>query len=91
MIFEQKFQAIQALFGFAGDVNIRMREPGNWYVSTSLEKAENGCLSGGLVSAKTPELAVHQYWDWVSIGVIRVNSQKRVTWNGFMWADARPE
>ena len=95
MTWEQKIQACQAI----GDFSLRMRKPGDWYVSQSAEKKKtNGAvLCGGCVTgAKTPEEAVNQHWDWLTsdedgdrvvLHSMSDTELRDVRWNGFMWQE----
>lgn len=91
MTWEEKFLAIQAIDDRA---SLKMRSPGNWYVSDHLERVEGPYLSGGLEQGKTPEDAVEQRWAWLTspeYPVIRVNAQLRVRWAVFMWKNEKRE
>lgn len=98
MTWEQKLQALQEL----GECSLRMREPGNWYVSqTSVDIKEGSLLGGGYGNGATPEQAVNDHWERKTnlkpnqYLVINAFSDKRraVRWSGFMWAsvtEAKP-
>ncbi len=91
MTWEQKLQAAQAL----GECSLKMRVPGNWYVSCSrIERKEGGCLSsGGGCAGATPESAVDEFWSWLTDSKYSIivgaytDTRRAVTWNGFMWQD----
>lgn len=76
-----------------GECSIRMREPGNWYVSQAVEVREGGFLAGRYGNGLTPEAAVLDHWDkltmlapmeYLVISAMGPNRQA-VKWNGFMW------
>lgn len=94
MTWEEKLAALQAL----GDTSLRMRKPGDWYVSPSSRDVwERG--SGVLVSVygngSTPQEAVEDDWrkmtelDANCVVVInaRGSNRRQVIWNGYMWRD----
>lgn len=92
MTTDQMMQACQAI----GDISLRMRAPGNWYVDhRGVERVEGSLLSGGLVSADNPQHAIGQHWAWLTddkYPVIRIwnyGTVRRVKWNGFMWEDVK--
>jgi len=90
MNWEQKFQALMAI---CPEVSLKMRKPGDWFVSIPwVSRREGSVLSSGCDSAKSPEEAVAQRFEWATNPkfylVTTVNSCRRaVKWNGFMWAD----
>ncbi len=93
MTWEQKLQAAQAL----SECSLKMREPGNWYVSQSgVERKEGGCLSSaGGCNGASPEVAVEEFWNWlidhkytIILGAY-TDTRRAVKWNGFMWKDVR--
>ena len=93
MNWEQKLSALQAV----ADTALRMRNPGDWYVSMRAEIGGDGFLRGEYGSGPTPEEAVLAHWDIFTANlpsdryiVAHANSdmEKRVRWNGFMWQDA---
>ena len=97
MDWTQKFKAIKAL---SLEVSLKMRDAGDWYVSTyGINRKEGSMLCGGLVSAATPEIAVNQYWDWLTnfpkseYYIVRSDYRGRraVKWNGFVWEDVIEE
>jgi hypothetical protein len=90
MTWEEKLQACQALC----DHTLRMRFPGNWYVSASdLNVKEGSILKEKYGNGKDPASAVESHWNEITglkveeylvvdtIGYPRV----AVKWNGFMW------
>lgn len=92
MNWEQKLAAIQAL----GDTSLRMRKPGDWYVSsTRMEIGGDGMLSGEYGNGRTPEEAVEEHWriytnlppgKFIVIGAY-TDKRRQVRWNGYMWED----
>ncbi len=86
MSWEQKFAAIKA---FAGDANLEMREPGDWYVSCGMSVGGDGMLSGQYGNGINPVAAIEDHWSQYSslahnrYAVNRKNERAR--WNGFMW------
>lgn len=93
MIWEQKVTAMQCI----GEVSLKMRAPGNWYVSiTGVERVEEHVLSGGFVAAGSPEAAVNEKWVWLTCDKYHLSISPRghrslVRWNGFMWEHVEPE
>lgn len=92
MTWEQKLSALQAI----AECYLRMRKPGDWYVSHKVSIGGDGFLRTEYGNGKTPEEAVNNHWDTYAVNlpidrcvVARVNSEdeKRVRWNGFMWED----
>ena len=92
MNWEQKLSALQAI----ADTCLRMRVPGNWYVSaTGRDVSERGMLVGKYGNGPTPESAVEA--DWNSIAESRAtiilnagrSDRRAVQWNGFMWIDVK--
>jgi hypothetical protein len=94
LTWEQKLAACQAL----AECSLKMRKPGDWYVSTSVETIERGhegMLVGRYGNGPTPEAAVEDHWrqitaDDVKALVVRAMypDRRKVRWNGFMWWDA---
>ena len=93
LTWEQKLEALQCL----GDVCLRMRKPGDWYVSASgREIGGDGCLVGEFGNGTTPEEAVEDEWmryvtelplgRYIVLGAFSDN-RRHVRWNGFMWQD----
>lgn len=92
MNWEQKLQALQALC----DVSLKMRKPGDWYVSSNMSIAGDGFLRSNYGNGQTPESAVNNHWENYTTllspeSYIAVNQtfgpRKQVRWNGFMWED----
>lgn len=92
MTWEEKFAAIRAI---RRDAHLRMREPGNWYVSTGIEIGGDEMLRAVGESGATPEEAVEKTWQLIErlplnrcIVVGAYTDQRReLRWNGYMWAD----
>lgn len=90
MTWEQKLAALQLL----ADTSVRMRKPGDWYVSANGrgicgDGFERGCYGNG----KTPEAAVEDDWlQMTSIPFDRyIQTRKgRFRWNGYMWEAQEP-
>lgn len=92
MTWEEKIQALQAI----AECTLRMRKPGNWYVSFNAGIGGDGFIRGDYGNGKNPEEAVIAHWDIFTTNLpsdryIIVNGnykgEKRVRWNGFMWED----
>lgn len=99
LTWEQEFQALQALLVFVGNAGIRMRKPGDWYVTlpSVVQRQKNATTTGGCHSGKTPEEAVGRAFDWATSQEwpleidSRTGGKKLVQWNGFMWADVEAQ
>jgi hypothetical protein len=97
MTWEEKFEALQAL---SKDISLKMRFPGNWYVSqTSVERKRGGFLGGGVGNGKTPQEAVEDDWknktelesgEYLVIDAYKP-TRRAVEWNGFMWQDVKED
>jgi len=93
MTWEEKLAACKSL----GDCALRMRKPGDWYVSWNVETVEQGhpgMLAGRYGNGASPQLAVEDHWakitasDVVALVTDATRSTRReVRWNGFMWWD----
>lgn len=87
LTWEQKLQALQAL----GNTSLRMRKPGDWYVSQNgVSIREGSILKGSYGNGKTPEEAVTNHWLLYSAPtnnqtVVIDDGRRGVCWNGFMW------
>ena len=97
MTWEQKAQAIQSLVGWY-KFNIKLREPGNWYIDVPVEIAKDGMLEGYAGGGTTPETAVENWWkhhvDALPLEAClrarpELGSEWRGRWNGFMWEEKR--
>ncbi len=94
MDWQQKLAAFQAL----GDTCLRMRKPSDWYVeavSVMVKAKPDDCYVTGIYgNGTTPQAAVEDHWrvlveELPESAHLSVRSgERRVRWNGFMWADA---
>lgn len=86
MTWEEKIMAMRAL---GGDVCLRMRKPGDWYVSDQIEAVEREIfLAWSTQRAPTPEQAVHEAWDAYTAPNVIVKCKGRYSrWAGYMWQD----
>jgi hypothetical protein len=88
---EEKLAAFQAL----GDCSLKMRSPGDWYVSGHLEwmTPGSGMLEGKYGNGKTPEEVVLDHWEQLTDpkGYLVIDAmskdRRHVKWNGYMWED----
>ena len=89
---EEKLAAFKCL----SDCSLRMREPGNWYLSDNVEVGGDGFLESPTVAESTPEQAVETMWARLVTNlphdrylVINAMNERRrhVRWNGYMWQD----
>lgn len=91
MTYEQMMFAMRAL---SPDVSIRIRKPGDWYVSLPGVHISTGELIGSCgESGENPERAVIN--TWYAITILKPNevlvtnayddNRKEYRWNGFMW------
>lgn len=95
MTYEQMMYALKAI---CNDVSVGIRRPGDWYVTMqNVERKENGCLSSGCDSGKSPECAITSRWIWATssehylvINAYKAN-RRAVKWNGFMWEDVEED
>lgn len=92
LTWEQKLAALQAI----ADTSLRMRNPGDWYVSAvGRSIGGNGLLHGKYGNGKTPQEAVEDDWRQLAemlpddryIVVERSGARKQFIWNGFMWTE----
>jgi hypothetical protein len=93
MKWEEKLQAIQS---FDSEVQLRMRKPGDWYVSSRIEIGGDGTLQGAYGNGTSPEEAVLETWDkfvtnlesgyFLVLGA-HTDRRREVRWNGFMWEE----
>lgn len=94
MTWEQKFVALKAL----GDCALKMRAPGDWYLSLHGVEVKRGPMLGSVgESGPTPEAAVTATWDAVTtlppgqylvMGALR-STRRAVVWGGFMWQEVK--
>jgi len=93
MDWQQKAAALDAL----AEIEIKIRKPGDWYVSQRVEIKDGGVLRGEYGNGPTPQDAILDHWDRLVVNidptplylVARTADGRRrpVRWNGFMWAD----
>ena len=94
MNWEQKLEAMKSV---GGDTSLRMRKPGDWYVSSNVHIAEGSMLVGEYGNGATPEAAVLNHWDIYSrpdavvVAEFATPREKRVRWDGFRWIDLEPD
>lgn len=92
MTWEQKLQACKAL---KEEISLKMRKPGDWYVSQGIECKDGPFLKSKYGNGTTPQEAVENHWIELTVLqpdqylVIGGNKPDRrcVRWNGFMWED----
>ena len=58
MNWEQKLEALNAL----AECSLKMRDPGNWYVSQSVEVKVGAMLVGRYGNGESPQEAVEDNW-----------------------------
>jgi hypothetical protein len=90
MNWEQKLEALNALTPHS----LIMRQPGDWYVSASIEIVDSDILIGSYGNGKNPEEAVNEHWAKYTklkteqyIAARKGSDTMYVKWNGFMWMD----
>lgn len=92
MTWEEKLEALQAL----AETSLRMRSPGDWYVSTHTEILEGHILRGAYGNGATPQEAVEDHWriytteaDPSKPIVTNANTDRRKHWfwKGYRWAE----
>lgn len=89
MTWEEKLMVLRAL----GDASLKIRKPGDWYVSQSVSVKRGGVLVGEYGNGTSPEAAVKDHWDKLAenmTGEYLVCNEHRdqrdaFKWNGFMW------
>lgn len=90
MTWEEKLAACQAL----AECHLRMRKPGDWYVSHRADVATGCMLEGRFGNGNDPREAVENHWceltmlkgdERVVVGAM--DQRREVRWNGFMWQD----
>lgn len=92
MTWEQQLEACKAI----GDVSLRMRKPGNWYVEHRGVNVKTGpVLEGRYGNGVGPMEAVLDHWskltallttEYIVLSPVGPN-RRAVIWNGFMWQD----
>jgi hypothetical protein len=91
---QEKFAAVQVL----GEASLRMRKPGDWYVSQMvevLETEDSSVLVGRYGNGSTPKEAVEDHFNTLTaeqpLHCVVVDAmstrdvRRHVRWNGFMW------
>jgi hypothetical protein len=94
MDWQTKFAALNAL----AECSIKMRKPGDWYVSQSVDIKDKSILKSVCGNGDTPEAAVADHWNQVTVDLTgheylvcreywegEVCKRLAVRWNGFMW------
>lgn len=89
MTWEEKLSACQAL----AECSLRMRKPGDWYVSHLVEVVNGPMLQSRYGNGGTPQDAVEDHWTQLTelkahecLVVNSMTDQRReVRWNGYMW------
>lgn len=83
MAWEQMLLAIKSVCPSA---HLEMREPGNWYVSASMEHAQgDSMLVGDYGNGPTPQDAVIDHWQQYGDGRPFLVRDQWLRWNGFMF------
>jgi hypothetical protein len=94
MNWEQKLQALNALV----ECSLKMRHPGDWYVSQSIDIKCDHILKSICGNGETPVEAINDHWQQATIDIEvgeyliarsywdgNVSRRMAVRWNGFMW------
>lgn len=94
MDWEQKLQALNAL----AECSLKMRKPGDWYVSQSIDIKDKSVLKSVCGNGPDPDTAVQDHWNQITKDLEsheyviartywegNVNKRMAVRWNGFMW------
>ncbi|MDH5738698.1 MAG: hypothetical protein OEY77_00065 [Nitrospira sp.] len=89
MTWEQQLAACQSLC----EHSLRMRKPGDWYVSASSLTVKSGDFQKGRYgNGETPEMAVADHWNKITklkdkeyVFVYRGKGHDAYKWNGYMW------
>lgn len=79
------------------EIEVKIRKPGDWYVSQNVEIKDGSMLRSVCGSGSTPQEAIENHWHDVTddLGprylVVHAcgNDRRAVRWNGFMWAEVR--
>jgi hypothetical protein len=99
MTYEEKLAALDAL----ADCSLKMRKPGDWYVSQDVSIKDGSILVSSYGNGSTPVEAVENHWEEIAmkasslkpIVVIKYTDgsrdRKHYFWNGFMWCDCTPK
>lgn len=95
MTWEEKFAAICAL----KDADLKMRQPGDWYVSQGTEVKErigSGVLVSRFGNGESPIEAIKNHWillteeqplAYIVLNATNNTTRRHVRWNGYMWSD----
>lgn len=92
MNWEQMFEAINAL----SLATLRMRKPGDWYVSASTEIKQGGMLVSAYGNGESPAEAVRDHWKQTAEAssvssplVVSAYGKNRreFYWNGYRWVE----
>lgn len=91
MDYQEKFAALQSL----AEISLRMRAPGDWYVSHGVEVKNGHVLEGRYGNGPTPEAAIEDHWRQIAeisppLYVVIDSygkSRRAVRWTGYMWRD----
>lgn len=95
MTWEQKLAALQVL----AETSIRMRSPGDWYVSANMQiGSKDSCLLVGTYgNGATPQEAVENHWNKYAMNlpadqylVVGVAPYKCYRWGEYMWCEVHP-
>lgn len=91
MTWEQMFETIKAL----SDASLKMRSPGDWYVSQPYVEIKRGIgLDGRYGNGSTPEQAVQDHWrvlttlaadEVIVLHASTPNEREHFLWNGHRW------
>jgi hypothetical protein len=92
MTWEEMFMAIKALDSQA---SLMMRNPGDWYVSASIEVKDGLVLVSAYGNGETPELAVRDQWSKLTDDIpgqyVVINAagprRRAYDWVGYMWRE----
>lgn len=94
MNWEEMFAALKAT---GASVELCMRKPGDWYVSSTMDIPDGAILRGEYGNGRTPQEAVERHWaiyskaPEVCISIpSRQYERKRLVWMGYMWRDITP-
>lgn len=91
MTWEEKLMACQAL----AECHLRMRSPGDWYVSHRVDIVNGPMLEGRYGNGRDPREAVENHWRELTelaphervVANALTDQRREVRWNGFMWQD----
>ncbi len=87
MTFQEMAAALEAL----SEISVRIRKPGDWYVSQNVDIKKGSMLVGDYGNGTTPEIAIIDHWRALTdlppdeYLVVRGPERIAVRWNGFMW------